>query len=479
MACSEGHNDSGAVISGKLPYQNTDNLLLIPVENYFHGLKQIIPEAQYVSTTDSEGYFKFEIDSLEPGFYQLVHEDFGLSPYDIYLNEVDSLFIDLSMPDQKIRITGIGSDKFNYLENDLKVFEKFNEFLKAIRLNQFSNELEFKDHLDSLHLKRIEVLVKNEDISKTEKAHFINSINAEMTKYRLLHLSHQHFYKDGKIPDKAYFDFMDSLHFTEAFSKTTASKVLADLFSSFKTRQALQDIDEQDWWTESLAYQFNYISNLENSYWKDNLALGSILELEFLVDREDFFEDFNNFVDQMKGNFTNPVNERLFLENIKPFQQLAPGHKAPDFELPDATGKQHSISDYKGQVIYLDFWATWCVNCIEQIPAALKLQKYFQDQPVKFIYVALEETERDIDNWKKFISGEHKVTKKLTNNSAFAGLHLVAKGQFENEQIKDYQVIYTPTHVLIDQNGNIVNSRAKGPEEIYEEIEELLENPKQ
>ncbi len=450
--------------------------MLVPVDNFFPGLVQLQTKPSFTTSADQDGIFRFAFDTLKPGFYQIVYNNFELSPYDLYLNEVDSIFIDLSQPEQKIKVTGTDSDKFNYLENDLKVFEQFKDFLKNIKTKPYPNEMEFKDQLDSLHLKRIEILMKNKSISTAEKAYFINSINAEMAKFRLGYLNHQNFYKNAKIPDQAYVNFMDSLHFSEAFSQTTASKNLADIFSTFKTRQALQDKAEQDWWTQSLTYQFNYISSLENSHWKDILALGSIINLEFLIDRENFFKDLNSFALQMKGNFSNPAYEELFLKNIKAFQQLAPGQKAPDFELPDAFGQSHNISDYNGQVVYLDFWATWCVNCIEQIPEALKLQKHYQNQPVKFIYVAMEATEKDIENWKTFISGEHKMTKKLTNGRGFTGLHLVAEGQFENEQIKDYQVIYTPTHVLIDQNGRIVNSRAKGPSEIYSDIDRLLKN---
>lgn len=176
----------------------------------------------------------------------------------------------------------------------------------------------------------------------------------------------------------------------------------------------------------------------------------------------------------MASSFSNSAYEKLFQENIKPIQKLSPGLPIPDFELPDNTGKIHKLSDYKGQIIYLDFWATWCVNCIEQIPEALQLQKHYEGKPVKFIYVALEDAEKDVLNWKNFISGNHKLTKKVTNNDTFTGLHLIAKGQFDNKQIKDFKVIYTPTHVLIDQNGNIVNARAKGPDEIYNEIDKLL-----
>jgi hypothetical protein len=56
------------------------------------------------------------------------------------------------------------------------------------------------------------------------------------------------------------------------------------------------------------------------------------------------------------------------------------------------------------------------------------------------------------------------------------GIHLVAKNQFSNEELKSYQLRSAPTYVLIDREGNIVNPRASGPENILEDIQRLLDN---
>lgn len=56
------------------------------------------------------------------------------------------------------------------------------------------------------------------------------------------------------------------------------------------------------------------------------------------------------------------------------------GNKAPDFTLADMDGKSVSLSDYEGKVIILNFWATWCAPCREEIPGFIELQtKYNED----------------------------------------------------------------------------------------------------
>ena len=64
---------------------------------------------------------------------------------------------------------------------------------------------------------------------------------------------------------------------------------------------------------------------------------------------------------------------------------------APDFTLPQLDGQQLQLSSYRGKVVLLDFWATWCVPCRAEIPQFIELQKKYGDRGLQIIGVSMDD----------------------------------------------------------------------------------------
>ena len=73
------------------------------------------------------------------------------------------------------------------------------------------------------------------------------------------------------------------------------------------------------------------------------------------------------------------------------------GQKRAEFTLPDLEGKQHSIGEWDGKVILLNFWATWCPPCRREIPAFIELQDTYGKQGFQVIGVAIDEKDAVVD----------------------------------------------------------------------------------
>ncbi|MBX7051787.1 MAG: TlpA family protein disulfide reductase [Flavobacteriales bacterium] len=126
---------------------------------------------------------------------------------------------------------------------------------------------------------------------------------------------------------------------------------------------------------------------------------------------------------------------------------IYPGQPAPDAVFYDANGKFSRISDYKGKVLYIDTWATWCGPCKREIPHLKTLEEEYHGKNVTFISVS---TDKDINAWKSFIAKEQ-----------MAGLQLHQSDKFEETISKLYLVNSIPRFIIIDKNGKIV--QADGP----------------
>jgi peroxiredoxin len=120
--------------------------------------------------------------------------------------------------------------------------------------------------------------------------------------------------------------------------------------------------------------------------------------------------------------------------------QAADSKAAPDWQLNDVEGKSVKLSDFKGKVVILDFWATWCPPCRAEIPGFVALQKKYADRGFTMIGVSLDQ--QGVSVVKPFMS-------------KFAMNYPIVIG---NQKVTDdYGGIRAiPTTFVIDQQGNIV-----------------------
>lgn len=149
-----------------------------------------------------------------------------------------------------------------------------------------------------------------------------------------------------------------------------------------------------------------------------------------------------SFLEQ-KDKYSSYLNDRMKGTQISSEKLLAAKGGYVDW--------QGLLSKYKGKVIYVDFWASWCLPCRKSFPYALKLKENLvkQNQEVKFIYISID---KSVNDWRLAMEEE-----KLIKDDCYF------LPETNVSLIKQYQINSIPRYFIIGRNGEIINDDALPP----------------
>lgn len=190
-----------------------------------------------------------------------------------------------------------------------------------------------------------------------------------------------------------------------------------------------------------------------------NLKSDSLRELVLLKGLPDLYympefgrENVVALLEQIQQKSVIEEHKKIATNIIESFSKLSVGKFAPGFTLVDKNGKQVSLFDFKGKYVYLDFWATWCLPCLQEMKIVPELQKAYHDKIV-FVSISIDE---DIDKMKRF----------LEKNPKYEWVFLYAgKSKLKD----DYEIRTVPSYFLIGPDGKFVESPADRPSGSIEE----------
>ncbi len=175
-------------------------------------------------------------------------------------------------------------------------------------------------------------------------------------------------------------------------------------------------------------------------YWID-VKTGIVRRIEFARSTSYGVQRFTVVFDNVCLNTTvpqwasNPIRE-------EPLSALV-GKKAPDFALLTNSGQQFRLSELRGKVVVLNFWATWCFACVEEIPALEDLRSKFRNSTV-LVFGITDEDRGVVNAWEE---------KYKRHFSTFVGA---------NKTFADFEIHAIPVTVIINGDG-IVTNYTRGP----------------
>lgn len=156
-----------------------------------------------------------------------------------------------------------------------------------------------------------------------------------------------------------------------------------------------------------------------------------------------------------------PDQQQRFREIVGNYDDNSAGHEAIDFKFQDVNGKQVALSDFRGKVVYVDVWATWCGPCNAEIPHLIKLEEAYHNNPnIVFMSVSVDK-QKDFEKWKKMLT-----------DKGMGGVQLFS-GDRSDEIMKPYKITGIPRFMLFDKDGRVVDADAPRPSS--SEIKALLD----
>lgn len=219
-----------------------------------------------------------------------------------------------------------------------------------------------------------------------------------------------------------------------------------------KNKQTIEELQKQE-----EERRNNLLSLVKN----DTLAGELVANFAKSVKTNDEYQKFNNEY----GKYILTTDQKKRMNEI--FSRIIskdPVLRTVDFSGTDLNDKKVSLSDFKGKVVVVDVWATWCGPCRKEIPYLKAIEKDYHDKDVVFLSISLDEV-KNKEKWIQFVKDE-----ELTGVQLFGGNGL------NSDVAKFYKIKGIPRFMLFDKNGNVVTEDAPRPSnpELKKMIDEKL-----
>lgn len=463
MSCQNPPKDNNTVfLSGKIENPSTSFVQFVVADVY----ENIISDTIFLN---EDGSFNTSFELSECGSVTFFD---GNESSGMYLCPGDSLYLtmDAELFDESIHFEGQGAEKNNFLAEYYLKFSDFNneEIISFYSIRDTSLSI-FIDLVDITGQDAIaffdQEMAQNEFppefISYMQTRIYFNNIGNYIYLFYGKAKDTSEAYRSareeiaGVIVDAAGYENPDIL--SQEYQSWLSYNL--PLILNFQIRQEFEDVKSGSETYDSIFYgrlqplisPFEFqlflakkVSSLAYSF---NLkALDGIMPLvnEYVSDPKLKTEIDKQYKD-VQAKLNQGVPEDAILYNLD------------DEDLLDLTFKD-VLDRYKGNVIYLDFWASWCGPCKAEMPNSAALSKKLADEDVVFLYVS---TDKDPEAWEKMI-----------RILQLHGNHYRLGANTRKPVSEEFGIKYIPHYVLFDKEGNMVQNNMTRPSD--PETEEMI-----
>lgn len=218
-----------------------------------------------------------------------------------------------------------------------------------------------------------------------------------------------------------------------------------------KQEARIADLEEQ------VAQQFpRFTADLKELAVDSLGTTAAMYELWDYIDPNKGLDILDAIVAQFQEEYPFWSITRALSRKLSDIKGLGPGVPAPDFQLPDRQGKIRTLSDYRGQYVYVDFWASWCLACRAENPKLVKLYQTFAGERFTMLGVGIKDEE---SAWSMAIENDNLPWPQMLDE--------------DNRVAEQYFIQSLPQNVLIDPEGTILARNVRAAQ-LAEFLKDLL-----
>lgn len=425
IACENDNTVSNEVcLKGKLVnWGNASKLLSAQNLGADFGLRQDI-----IIETNKDNEFEIRFELNKPTYYSIGRNKLYLSPgEELYLN-------------------------VDYKDSEAATFEgqsaELQKYLSGVAFPKSGSYLRGGSQLKSSDIKEIVRLAKQKTEERRAKLESLKHVSPKFIQLEEMRLKLDQLNTILSMP--VYGSFKDYWEYSETKKAVILSEVKDEL--NLLSKDIMQD--------EFMEHP-NFRDMLHDFVNAELKEVGVFVDLQFTPFMSEY-DEMGAFVTQLELNGLTAemqIQADIFLaanhakeyksmvpKKLTEYEALQEGSPAFDVLLKNALGDDKRLSEFKGQLTYIDLWATWCGPCIAELPAFEQLKEDYKDEPVHFVPISID---TDLEAWQQYLE-KHNLPKEQ-------------EYVINRLDLSDYKVITIPRYLLLDKDFKIITVFASVP----------------
>jgi thiol-disulfide isomerase/thioredoxin len=385
--------------------------------------------------------------NLNPDYYTLQFDNYTRKR--LYFGQNDSVYLNYKLfgTKDKLEVKGTRVSE-NIQENNFRTYTSYRYYLENnLKIDDANFYMEgiYDDWHTSLKklnsIRTVDNIIPRSDYKERQtkllSIEFLNYWNSFKKKRQTLY------------PDKPYVVNDNMKQLENSVSLTDETLLSNNNYLNYILEDLIKDDNREV--SESEKY-FAAIKKMDEGLFKDRLLLrqlnNSLSEAELVSVRDSLIDTYLHLISKKSY-------KDLIISKYQDYNRLSKGASAPDFLAYDTNGKKYNLDSFKGKLVLIDCWASWCGPCKREDPFYERKALMYKNKSIQFISMNSDRREED---WLVDINNKGKSILQLRPED------LNAFG-------KSYAVNSIPRFILIDTEGKIINSDFVRPSsKVFDEL---------